>query len=167
MFAQRQQSCGPTTGTQGSGDLPSTRRTPRLHSDEGTSPLIILFGGQELITTWKLRHVMHANAQGILLCSSPPSPLGISFSPMGMATCRFAGPFMNKMFVDAYSKWPEVVPLSTATSEGTTQHLHSNFATHGLPRVFVMDSGSQIMKGNGIRHIRSLPYHPSSNGLAK
>ena len=57
---------------------------------------------------------------------------------------------MNKMFVDAYSKWPEVVPLSTATSEGTTEHLRSNFATHGLPTVFVMDSGSQIMKGNGI-----------------
>jgi len=76
--------------------------------------------------------------------------LGISFSPMGTATCRFAGPFMNKMFVDAYSKWLEVVQLSTAISDGTTKHLRSNFATHGLPSVFVTDSGSQIMKGNGI-----------------
>jgi len=63
--------------------------------------------------------------------------------------------------------WLEVVPLSTATSEGTTEHLRSNFATHGLQRVFVMDNGSQIMKGNGIRHICSLPYQPSSNWLAE
>ena len=82
---------------------------------------------------------------------------------------------MFLIVVDTYSKWLEVVPMSTATSHFTIEKLRSIFATHGLPRVFVTDNGSQftsaefqaLMKGNGIKHICSLPYHPSTNGLAE
>jgi len=53
--------------------------------------------------------------------------------------------------------------------------LHTTFATHGLPRVIVTDNGSNFTSGefadfmsqNGIKHIRSAPFHPSSNGLAE
>ena len=49
------------------------------------------------------------------------------------------------------------------------------FATHGLPRAVVSDNGSvftssdfeQFMLRNGIHHIRTVPYHPASNGLAE
>ena len=109
---------------------------------------------------------------------APLNPWEFPSVPWERLHADFTGPFMNKMFlivVDAYSKWLEVVPLSAATSEGTIEHLRSIFATHGLPRVFVTDNGSQFtsgefeafMKGNRIRHIRSSPYHPSSNGLAE
>ena len=49
------------------------------------------------------------------------------------------------------------------------------FATHGIPEIVVSDNGSvftndefeTFMKFDGIRHIKSAPYHPSTNGLAK
>lgn len=47
---------------------------------------------------------------------------------------NYAGPFFNKMFlivVDAHSKWPEVVPVTSATSEKTITELRKMFATHG------------------------------------
>ena len=90
----------------------------------------------------------------------------------------FAGPYLNKMFlvvVDAHSKWPEVIPMHTATSATTIQALRNMFAKFGLPDQIVSDNGSQFcsdefqsfLKVNGIRHIRSAPYHPSTNGLAE
>ena len=46
------------------------------------------------------------------------------------------------------------------------------FAAYGLPEQVVSDNGSQFtfvdfMKGNGIKHIKSTPYHPSTNRLAE
>jgi len=49
------------------------------------------------------------------------------------------------------------------------------FATHGLPRVVVSDNGpgfqseefNTFLRSNGVRHIYSAPYHPSSNGQAE
>ncbi len=63
---------------------------------------------------------------------------------------EFAGPFLGQMFlvmIDAYSKWLEVVPMSiynTATSFMTIEKLRAIFATHGLPRMFVIDNGTQF-----------------------
>ena len=77
--------------------------------------------------------------------------------------------------VDAHSKWIEVSVVNSATSAITIQKLRSMFATHGLPRVVVSDNGSvftsnefqEFMTKNGIHHIRTVPYHPASNGLAE
>ena len=49
------------------------------------------------------------------------------------------------------------------------------FATHGLPLKIVTDNGpsftsdefKRFVKGNGIKHVTSAPYHPSTNGLAE
>ena len=49
------------------------------------------------------------------------------------------------------------------------------FATHDLPQLVVSDNGAvftsrefkEFLKQNGIRHVKSAPYHPASNGLAK
>ncbi|XP_021353194.1 uncharacterized protein K02A2.6-like [Mizuhopecten yessoensis] len=90
----------------------------------------------------------------------------------------FAGPFMDSMFlivVDAHSKWPEVVPMRTTTAEKTVDVLRNIFARNGVPRQVVSDNGPQFvsehfknfMKLNGVKHITSAPYHPSSNGLAE
>ena len=90
----------------------------------------------------------------------------------------FAGPYEGKMFfilIDSYSKWLEVVPMTTATSTTTIECLRSIFATHGLPEVFVSDNGTQFtsaefktfMERNCIRHLHSAPYHPATNGLAE
>ena len=90
----------------------------------------------------------------------------------------FAGPFYGKMFfisVDAHSKWPEVIEMKKTTAEKTITILRRLFSTHGLPEQIVTDNGPQFtsdefavfLKANGIKHIRSSPYHPSSNGAAE
>ena len=90
----------------------------------------------------------------------------------------FAGPFLKGMFlivVDAHSKWLDVRPMSSITSSKTIEQLRSIFSVHGLPKKIVTDNGSsftsaefkEFMRENGITHITSAPYHPSSNGLAE
>lgn len=87
----------------------------------------------------------------------------------------FAGPFLGHMFmvvVDAHSKWPEVFTMTSTLSEKTIEVLRSLFSRYGLPEQIVTDNGPQFTsaefsdftKGNGIKHIRSAPYHPASNG---
>jgi hypothetical protein len=90
----------------------------------------------------------------------------------------YAGPFMGSMFlilVDAHSKWMEVYPTGSSSSQITIEKLRLCFASLGLPEQLVTDNGpsfisedfKQFMKKNGIQHIRTSPYHPSSNELAE
>ena len=65
--------------------------------------------------------------------------------------------------------------MNMSTSSATIEKLRMAFATHGLPDILVTDNGSNFMskefeeflKQNGIRHIRTAPYHPASNGQAE
>ena len=90
----------------------------------------------------------------------------------------FAGPFMGHMFfvvVDAHSKWPEVIVMDSTTSEKTVDVLRELFSRYGVPTQIVSDNGPQFvsqefehfLKMNGVKHIKSAPYHPSANGLAE
>jgi len=90
----------------------------------------------------------------------------------------FAGPFMGKTFlitVDAFSKWPEIIEMSSTTATNTIKVLRDIFSRHGLPEQLVSDNGPQFIssefsefcKINGVKHFRVAPYHPASNGLAE
>ncbi|KAK7882126.1 hypothetical protein WMY93_028300 [Mugilogobius chulae] len=90
----------------------------------------------------------------------------------------FAGPFEGHMYmaaVDAHSKWPEVHIMDSTTSSKTIQVLRGLFSRYGIPHILVSDNGPQFcseefsmfLKSNGVKHIRSAPYHPASNGLAE
>ena len=90
----------------------------------------------------------------------------------------FAGPFQGAMFlvaVDAYSKWPQVFVMPSTTVTKTIEALRQMFSMYGLPEHIVSDNGPQFTaeefavftKTNGIRHTRSAPYHPATNGLAE
>lgn len=65
--------------------------------------------------------------------------------------------------------------LFLPTSRTTIDTLRSIFATHGLPEVIASDNSTAFTraefqcftKQNWIRHIKTAPYHPSSNGLAE
>ena len=83
----------------------------------------------------------------------------------------FAGPFENSMFlvcVDAHSKWPEVKIMNSTTTTKTLEVLRQIFAGTGIPEQIVTDNGPQFtsddfaafVKNNGIKHVRSPPYHP-------
>ena len=67
-------------------------------------------------------------------------------SPWKRIHIDFAGPFQGHTFlvVDAYSKWPEVAVMSSATSEKTINVLRTMFAQHGLPEQLVSDNGPQF-----------------------
>ena len=84
----------------------------------------------------------------------------------------------GKMFLlimDAHSRWMEIHVTNTASSMATIELLRRSFATLGLPEVVVSDNGTaftsleftEFMKRNGIRHVRTPPYHPASNGLVE
>ena len=89
-----------------------------------------------------------------------------------------AGPILGKtllIIVDAYSKWIEVHIVPSTTSLAAIEKLRVTFATHGLPEILVSDNGpafvsrefEEFMRRNGIKHLTTAPYHPSSNGLAE
>ncbi|XP_033729473.1 uncharacterized protein K02A2.6-like [Pecten maximus] len=82
---------------------------------------------------------------------------------------------MFLLMVDAHSKWPEVIPMTTTTVSKTIDVMSEIFARHGLPERLVTDNGpqfvseefQQFMRFNAIRHTTSAPYHPRTNGLAE
>ena len=65
--------------------------------------------------------------------------------------------------------------MNSSTTPATIEKLRGVFATHGLPVILVSDNGPSFisedfkafMKFNGIQHIFTAPYHPSSNGQAE
>lgn len=65
--------------------------------------------------------------------------------------------------------------MQSITSAKTIEKLRIIFANHGLPHKVVTDNGpsftsaefGEFMTKNGIVHIKSAPYHPSTNGLAE
>ena len=77
--------------------------------------------------------------------------------------------------IDSHSKWMEVKAETSATAKATITQFRSIFVTHGLPEILVTDNGTaftstefqDFLKANGIRHVRSAPYHPASNGQAE
>ena len=81
------------------------------------------------------------------------------------------------VLIDSFSKWPEVKVVSTITTQMTMNVFSDIFETHGFPRILVSDNGPQftftefadfLLQNNIIIvHYRSLPYHPSTNGLAE
>ncbi|CAI5647636.1 unnamed protein product [Oreochromis niloticus] len=112
---------------------------------------------------------------------SPPAPLHPwewPSRPWSRLHLDFAGPILGHMFlvlVDAHSEWLDAHITPTITALVVTDTLWRIFATHGLPEAVVTDNGptftsgifQEFMERNGIRHIRTAPYHPASNGLAE
>ncbi|RXN04227.1 putative protein K02A2.6-like protein [Labeo rohita] len=65
--------------------------------------------------------------------------------------------------------------MDSTTTSKTIQVLQGLFSRYGVPNIIVSDNGPQFcaeefsvfLKSNGVQHIRSAPYHPSSNGQAE
>ena len=82
---------------------------------------------------------------------------------------------MFLVIIDSHSKWIQVFLMKSATSAATVCYLRQLIAQFGIPETIVSDNGTQFVatefkefcQQNGIRHIQTAPYHPSSNGLAE
>lgn len=65
--------------------------------------------------------------------------------------------------------------MNSTFSEKTIEELRSSFSRFRLPQQLVSDNGPQLVSEefqsflcmNGIQHIQSAPYHPSTDGLAE
>ena len=128
---------------------------------------------EELVKSCRsCQEVKHAPA------AAPLHPWVWPTKPWQRVHVDFAGPFQGNMFllaVDAHSKWPEVFVMQSTTTNKTIEVLRHLFAAHGIPEQVVTDNGPQFvadefasfLKGNGVKHIRTIPYHPASNGLVE
>lgn len=90
----------------------------------------------------------------------------------------YAGPVQGKYFlvvVDAHSKWVEIFPTNGPSTAETVKALRHCFCQLGLPVTVVSDNGpcftskefKDFLDSNGIRHVTSAVYKPSTNGLAE
>ena len=109
---------------------------------------------------------------------APLHPWDVPTRPWSRVHVDHAGPFLNKYFlilIDAYSKWLEVHIVPTTSTSAAIDSLRSIFTTHGIPEQLVSDNGpaftssefESFMEEYGIDHVKTAPYHPSSNGLAE
>ena len=65
--------------------------------------------------------------------------------------------------------------MSAAISSDTIHQLRTTFAWFGFPHTVVRNNGSYFtseefkvfLAKNGVRHVKTAPYHPSSNGQAE
>ena len=109
---------------------------------------------------------------------APLHPWEMPQQPWKRLHIDFAGPFEGQMWliiVDACSKWPEVIAMTSTTAVKTVDILRSVFSRYGIPDQIVTDNGPQFTAeefkqfcvGNGINHTLTAPYHPSTNGEAE
>ncbi|XP_055958447.1 uncharacterized protein K02A2.6-like [Patella vulgata] len=99
-------------------------------------------------------------------------------SPWKRLHLDFAGPFLGYYFlivVDSYSKWLEVIQMKSITTTSTVKELRKLFSTFGTPEHIVTDNGTQytsseffeFLFANDIKHTRTAPAHPATNGMAE
>ena len=82
---------------------------------------------------------------------------------------------MFLLLVDSHSKWIDIHITNSSTTAITIEKLQFTFSSLGLPEILVTDNGpsfsssefTDFVKANGIQHIKTVPYHLTSNGLAK
>ena len=78
------------------------------------------------------------------------------------------------LLVDYFSRYSEVIRLTSTTSASVISAMKSVFARHGIPSTVVSDNGPQYDSAEmktfaslyGFKHITSSPHYPQSNGQA-
>eukprot|EP00731_Ephydatia_muelleri_P000822 Em0001g822a len=148
---------------------------PGITRMKGLARSFVWWPGIDADLEGKVKGCQACQKHGKAPAVAPLHPWEWPARPWSRLHLDFAGPFLGKMFmvvVDAHSKLLDVAVVTTPSSQQAIKILRNLFATHGLPEMVVSDNGSAFtsvefqtfVKRNGIRHVRSAPYHPSSNG---
>ena len=113
---------------------------------------------------------------------APVHPWTFATQPWSRIHVDFAGPVSEATFlvvVDAYSKFPKIVKMTSATAIATNatmlDALRDIFSRYGLLKIMVSDDGPQFIasefqqfcRNNGIMHRTSAAYKPSTKGQAE
>ena len=109
---------------------------------------------------------------------SPLSVWDFPSDPWQRIHIDYAGPFyglMQLICIDAYCKYGGAEQVSSTNGFNTVRKLRKIFAMLGDPQQIVSDTGTpftsrefvKFCNRHGIRHIRSAPYYPVTNGEAE
>ena len=102
-------------------------------------------------------------------------------SPIQVVAMDLIGPFVASLnnnryiltMVDHCTGWAEAYPIPDKRNATIAHVFHNSFvSSHGCPEVLVTDNGTEFvardftdyLSSMGIKHIRSTPRHPESNG---
>ncbi|XP_065314401.1 uncharacterized protein LOC135923529 isoform X2 [Gordionus sp. m RMFG-2023] len=88
------------------------------------------------------------------------------------------GPFLDKIWliaIDSYSRWPEVVGISSTDSQAIINALRDIFVNLGYPKTLVTDDGPRFKSvefleyciRHGIKHLPTSSHSPQSDGLSE
>ena len=108
-----------------------------------------------------------------MVSSHPFSAIAIDlFSP---GTTNTLGHRYVLTVVDMYTRWVSFIPLKTKYPAEVMWALTTGwFHVYGIPQVVLSDRGkeflgvaSSVCAALGIRHIKTTPYHPRTNGLCE
>ena len=121
--------------------------------------------------------IVHHRKQEHVAMGDMPLPA----TPMQIVALDLIGPFVassrhNKYvftIIDHCSGWAEAYPIPDKRSQTIEHVFHNRFiASHGCPETIISDRGmefnakhwSEYLTKMGIKHVRSTPQHPASNG---
>ena len=79
------------------------------------------------------------------------------------------------VMVDYFSRYPEVIQLSSTTSSVIIAAMKMILSQHSIPQTLVSDNGPQLTSSEmkqfaanyGFQHVTTSSYHPQSNGLVE
>ena len=130
----------------------------------------------------KSLEMLTAQCTGCLSVRNAPPKVQIhpwepSHNPWDRIHLDFASNKMGKFLVcvDAFSKWPEVIPMTSTAAPQLVKVMKTLFARWGLPKKVISDNGPEFISDefesfltqNGVSHRTSPVGHPASNGLAE
>jgi len=75
--------------------------------------------------------------------------------------------------MDFASRYPEAIPLKRVDADTVCEALITVFSQFGIPEEILTDNGSNfvskltetLLQALGIRHLKTSPYHPQTNGM--
>ena len=82
---------------------------------------------------------------------------------------------MYLVITDAFSKWADIKEMPNITTATTIKAFAVYFSVWGLPSAIVTDNGPSFTSDSfkvyledcNVKHHRTAPYHPASNGAAE
>jgi len=131
----------------------------------------ILFNAQRIIIPKTIRDFLPSNPNEPMWTTKVPdrpwSRVAVDMFTLQKRGYVFLG--------DYYSDFEEVQEISDTTSPTITHFLKEQFSRHGIPEVFVLDSGPQLTSDEfrrfaeelEFKHVTSSPHHHKSNGKAE
>ena len=151
---------------------------PGISKIKGLARSYIWWPGLDKALEDEVRHCQQCQEHQRQPAKAPLHPWDWPERPWSRVHADFAGPFLGKVFllvIDSHSKWLEVFIVPSTSTQAAVDKFRLIFSTHGLPEMLVTDNGPAFtssdfelfVKRNGIRHVTSSPYHPSTNGLVE